>query len=396
MGWRKLFSSLGIILFSWIGCALLLVGLCLHPLLEITDPNETSESLKISLWKIQRSNDSISSWSAYSSSSPIPIQIGCASIVISAVFGFLTCVRLNKESASTCSFFAILASFFSVTAMLAIPVAVLAHFVIVKFCFTFWLAVAGSSVLFIIGLFSHANRESIHSTGTWTFINFLFAIFSLGSCTLIAISTSKPTFGNSAGYCSNSPASCEEFLPRTSVGFFFMISLISSFLACIFKFLRSHLRGLAIGLCCLSLGSGASALLLMTSFLSSFFGTGEITDFNYTTVYPGEAYFLAIGGVLAIFFALVLVTVEPVCTVGGERWKMNNQKHNQKVSQCDQSYGFFKDKSEQMVSQSSTTNTISGLDTRKPGEPVRMTLEDLNPSQAGTPIYRPKNALEIF
>ena len=27
---------------------------------------------------------------------------------------------------------------------------------------------------------------------------------------------------------------------------------------------------------------------------------------------------------------------------------MNNQKHNQKVSQCDQSYGFFKDKSEQM------------------------------------------------
>lgn len=86
--------------------------------------------------------------------------------------------------------------------------------------------------------------------------------------------------------------------------------------------------------------------------------------------------------------------------------QMTAQKPCLKVSQCDQSYGFF-DKSEQigepyktssnqyvLVSQSSTTNTISGLDARKPGEPVRMTLEDLNPAKSCTPIYRKK--LDIF
>ena len=107
---------------------------------------------------------------------------------------------------------------------------------------------------------------------------------------------------------------------------FIFISLIFSFIACIIKFLRYHLRGLAIGLCCLALGSGSSALMLMTCFLSSFFANGDIFDFKYTTVYPGEGFFFTIGGILAIFSALILISVEPICTVGGERvsWKRDD------------------------------------------------------------------------
>ena len=184
----------------------------------------------------------------------------------------------------------------------------------------------------------------------------IFAVLTLGSTTLLAISTSNPAFGNSFDYCTTGDSDrCIEFLPRTYVGLweyctysdvekrFFcynwnkdttkiietwplklivsliFISLIFSFIACIMKFLRFHLRGLAIGLCCLSLGSGSSALMLMTCFLSAFFATGDIFDFKYTTVYPGEGLFFTIGGILAIFCALILVSVEPVCTVGGER-----------------------------------------------------------------------------
>ena len=188
-----------------------------------------------------------------------------------------------------------------------------------------------------------------------------FAILTLGSTTLLAISASKPSFGSSFDYCSNSDR-CREFLPRTSVGLweyctysdvekrflcynwnkdttkiietwplkmivsFIFISLIFSFIACIIKFLRYHLRGLAIGLCCLALGSGSSALMLMTCFLSSFFANGDIFDFKYTTVYPGEGFFFTIGGILAIFSALILISVEPICTVGGERvsWKRDD------------------------------------------------------------------------
>jgi len=432
MSCKRIMSSSCIVLISWSGTALLLIGLCLHPLLEVNDPNSTLEPVKLSLWKINRSNDSSTSWSAYASVSPLPVQIGCSMTILSGILGFLTCLRINKESASTSSFLAILASFTGITAVLCLPVALSVHFIVLKFHFTFWLGVAGASILFISGLFSHYNRESIHSTGTWNFLNLIFAILTLGSTTLLSISASKPTFGSSFDYCINSD-SCSEFLPRTSVGLweyctysdvqkrflcykwnkdttkvletwplkliasFIFISLIFSFIACIIKFLRYHLRGLTIGLCCLSLGSGSSALMLMTSFLSSFFASGDIFDFKYTTVYPGEGIFFTIGGILAIFCALTIVTVEPVCTVGGERWKMTTQMTTQKpclkVSQCDQSYGFF-DKSEQIVSQSSTTNTISGLDARKPGEPVRMTLEDLNPDKSCTPIYRKK--LDIF
>ncbi len=60
-------------------------------------------------------------------------------------------MRINKESASTSSFLAILASFTGITAVLCLPVALSVHFIVLKFHFTFWLGVAGASILFISG-----------------------------------------------------------------------------------------------------------------------------------------------------------------------------------------------------------------------------------------------------
>jgi len=334
---------------SVIGCALLLAGLTLHPLMVITprDGDSDRSVRQLSIWRVTADSGQVLTWQRFiGSPSPMPIEIASALMIVSAVFSLSSFFKLRPSTKLVSAHGVLLSSFLGMTSFVSLSAAFSIHYDI-EYRYPYWLAVTGAVVLFLGGCIGHVGRQMAASSSRFSPSNLLFYFLCVSSTGLTAAATGLPSFGDSSIFCTITQLGlCTPFHPKTKIGLWkkieidetsqnstswsqsensfdwavnfifalYVMSAVFMIVAVFVKFFWNTLRGLAASLVVLGLGSSCSAQSIMSSFLSSYYHVlnpqRPSEEFLYQSQYYGTAFWLSLAGLVAAFLALVSILGE--------------------------------------------------------------------------------------